>query len=216
MDQLIPRELSLDRHKVRLEKDPDYRKVWGPDGKLTIVIPTYSINPALTQMEITYATEWKKHCDELIICEDAGEYVPELKEIADLYIMQPTNLGVCSNLNIGWEKALSRDADFVVMMDSDVSYIEGDLREMCIPERVTVPLIIEFPYSANIAPMLCVPKGVEQARGKYHCEHHRNDGFDPELYERVFDIFQHVPEVKVSHRGPLGVVGGATRFGTVI
>ena len=215
MEQPITKEVSLDRHKVRLREDPEYWKVWGTDGRLSIVIPTYSRNPALIQMEIKHATEWRKHCDELIICEDGGEFSQELKDIATEYMYHP-NVGVCENMNLGWALALKNGAKFVVIMDSDVSYVEGNLRDLCIPGKVTVPQVIEFPHSSIIAPMLCVAREVALERGLYHCgKDYRNEGFDPELYERVKDIFEGVHSVKVSHRGPLGVIGGATRFGNV-
>jgi len=183
-------------------------------GNLAIVIPTYSVRPALLAMEIDNARVWKTLCEELIVCEDGGEYSQELEEIASEYMYHP-NLGVCHNMNLGWALALQNGAEYVIIMDSDVSYVEGDLRSLCVPETVTVPQIIEYPNTEFIAPMLCVPKTVSDRIGLYDCRDHRNEGFDAELEKIVRPIVKKVESVKVSHRGPLGVVGGATRFNHV-
>lgn len=165
-------------------------------------------------MEIANASGWKDKCDELIICEDGGEYSEELEKIATVYMYHP-NMGVCHTMNLGWSLALSRGADFVTMMDSDVSWVEGDLRDMCIPGKITVPVVIEYPNTAFIAPMLCTPKEVTAEHGVYDCKNRRNEGFDAEMDKWARPIVQRVDSVKVSHRGPLGVVGGATRFNHV-
>jgi GT2 family glycosyltransferase len=182
--------------------------------KIAIVIPTYSIRPALLKMEIDNARVWKTLCEELIICEDGGEYSQELEDIASEYMYHP-NVGVCHNMNLGWALALQKGAEYVVIMDDDVSYVEGDLRSLCVQGAVSVPQVIEFPNTAFIAPMLCVPKDVSDRIGLYDCRNHRNEGFDADLEKIVRPIVNKVESFKVSHRGPLGVVGGATRFNHV-
>lgn len=185
--------------------------------RLAAVIPTYSIRQSLIDMEVVNAKAWKSHVDDLIICED-GPPVAELKKIANLYIVQKVNVGTCFNANMGWANALKRGADYVVLMDSDVSPVSGSLRDLCVPGKVTVPVIIEFPDTAYNAPMMCVPKEIADDIGLYPCSYHRDEGFDPEyaykIYDHGYDIEQ-VKSVRVSHLGPTGEVGGATRFNRV-
>lgn len=183
--------------------------------RIAIVIPTYSVRPGLLKMEIDNATVWRSLCEELIICEDGGEYSEELEKIATEYMFHP-NIGVCQNMNLGWELALSRGAEYVVIMDSDVSYVEGDLRSLCTPEVVSVPQVIEYPDTEFIAPMLCVPRSVSDRVGLYDCRNRRNEGFDAELDKLVRPIVRKVESFKISHRGPMGFIGGATRFNHVV
>lgn len=178
-------------------------------NKLTLIIPTYSIRASLCLMAADNARGWSPQCDELIICED-GDYCPELRQIADLYVLHQ-NVGVCLNMNMAWEIALARGAEYVAIMDSDVSLVEGSLREMCIPDKVSVPVIVQHPDTSFIAPMLVVPRSVSDRVGIYDYRGgaHRNEGFDADYGQKVRDIVVKVREVKVSH------IGGATRFNNV-
>ena len=173
--------------------------------KLTIVIPTYSDGPhGWCDMAATNARVWKDHCDELIITED-GTYCQQLHDLADLYILHP-RLWVPENMNLGWKTALGRGADFVIMMDSDVEYVSGDLHDLCVPGKVAVPRIVQHPESISVAPMLSVPREVALERGyynngggKYNLYH-----FDADYQSRILDLLTGVKTVKISH------VGGAT------
>lgn len=185
----MSREISLDRHKARLLEDPAYKaqfadldrpvredvkENFSPKPKrisggprIAVVIPTYSIpNPQnWCNMAADTATGWKDQCHDLIISED-GDYCAQLHDIADVYIMHP-RYWPAENMNIGWQLALARGADFVAIMDSDVKFSLGSLRELCIPGQVTVPTISQHPGTVTVAPMLVVPKEITEQIGMY-------------------------------------------------
>jgi hypothetical protein len=154
--------------------------------KLTIVIPTYSDgHHGWCDMAAENARVWKEHCDELIISED-GLYCEKLHHLADVYVMHP-RLWVADNINLGWEIALARGADYVLLMDSDVKYFYGDVRELCIPGAIGVPAVIQHPDSVSVAPMLCVPKEVTAKMGMYDSQNGKHGlyHFDADFQART-------------------------------
>ena len=174
-------------------------------SKLTIVIPTYSgPNHGWCENAAANARVWKEHCDELIITED-GRYCEGLHEVADLYILHP-RLWTADNANLGWKIALDRGADYVILMDSDVKYFIGDLREMCQPGVVTCPAVVQHPDSVSVAPMLCVPKEVTAKMGMYdsaggkHGLYHFDADFQHRLNANGIPLLP-VRSVRIDHEG---------------
>lgn len=201
------REVNPDRHRVRLLEDPEYNAQWGTNGKLSVVLPVYSIRPAICKMEIENSKIWKREVDELIVTED-GPYCQELHELADLYLLHP-RLGACNNMIVGWQVALSRGADYVVLVDSDVTLINGHLRDMCVPGRVTIPkTIVPSSVPGLIAPMVCIPKTVVLERGMYD-KRFFMDGHDTEYQTRISDLIESV-DITISH------IQGGTRMGRMV
>lgn len=174
---------------------------------LAVVIPACSIRPTLCAMTARNARVWKELCDVLIIPED-GPYCEELVDIADHYMLHPVRLGVCNNANVGWTLALALGADYVCLMDSDVAWAEGSLRDMCVPGKVTVPTINSTPDTAFTAPMLCVPRTISDEFGLYDDAGgpHKNESFDGVYYQRIRNNVEKIKHVKVDH------FGSATRF----
>jgi len=173
--------------------------------KLTIVIPTYSSEVhGWCETAAANAKVWKEHCDELIITED-GQYCQELHEVADLYILHP-RLWPADNMNLGWKIALARGADYVLIMDSDVKYVSGDVRELCIPDAIGAASIVQHPESVSVAPILCVPKEVTAKMGVYDSQggKHGLYHFDADFQQRTLQYGVHligVRTVKVDHEG---------------
>src|SRR5712664_2058254 len=115
--------------------------------KLAMVIPTYTITPELAIMTINHCKVWKEQNVDLILCEDGGGFFRGLYDIADLYILHK-NIGVAANSNLGWRIALmEREADFVAIVDSDVSWAKGNLNDLCIPGKVGIPINRRSPGS---------------------------------------------------------------------
>lgn len=175
-------------------------------SKLTIVIPTYSgPNHGWCENAAANAKVWKEHCDELIITED-GRYCEGLHEVADLYILHP-RLWPADNMNLGWKIALDRGADYVLIMDSDVKYFTGNVRDLCVPDQVSVPAVIQHPDSVSIAPCLCVPKEVTAKVGMYDSQggKHGLYHFDADLHQRL--TWGHsvnvvgIKSVRIDHEG---------------
>lgn len=168
--------------------------------KVAVVIPAYSATRELGDWAVKTALTWKPLCDDLIITEDSA-YHRELHEIADLYILHE-QLWPAKNINLGWQIALMRGADYVAMMDLDAHWISGSLREACLPGKVTVPSIIQHPDTVSIGPMFIVPKEISTERGFLDPEKGpRLQWFDADYHVRVNDIIFQSRQLKVYHDG---------------
>lgn len=161
--------------------------------------------PELGNMAYQNLKSWHPHVDYAIVTEDDGEPYPELMKEADLYLYH-SNVGAARNMVFAWKIALEQmGAEYVLITDSDVRYLSGDLNDMCNPERITVPTIKEFPDTQFTAPTLCVPWWVVEEYGMYDTTIRRDDGFDAEYAKKIEHLVMKVPSVVVSH------VGRATR-----
>lgn len=179
--------------------------------RLAVVMPTYTIRPALEDMAVANAKIWREQCDDLIITEDGGVQSPALRYLSSFYLYHQ-NVGVCNSMRLAWLVALIRRADYVFITDSDVTLEHGSLRDLCVPGRVTVPRINQHPDTAFTAPCLCVPRTVSNERGIYPESidgFHRDDGFDAAYAQQIHDLVMKINTVRVNH------IGGATRHGNV-
>jgi hypothetical protein len=177
--------------------------------KVAVIVPTFTMDEDLGKMAADNAKIWKTQCDDLIITEDDGGYYRDLARAADLYMLH-RNLGVAANMNLAWKVALVRGADYVAIADSDVTWKEGSLKNLCIPGKIGVPVIDKVGPRAIgtsiIAPMLVVPKEVAAERGIYNDGGgFRMEGFDYEYYHVVKDLIVQVESCIISH------IGSATR-----
>ncbi len=163
--------------------------------KLTIVIPTFTIDAKLEQMAYDCAKSYKQYAERIIICEDGGKYSLQLQGIADSYIYNWNNVGFTKNVNRGWRYS---DADFTGIVSSDTYLYEGDISDLCIKGKVTSPEIINqvIPYLAG--PFWVCPKEIYQERGGLIETMHTYNS-DREYDHRVRDIFQKVPTVCIYH-----------------
>lgn len=170
-----------------------------PD-KIAVVIPTFSSNQTRCAIAAKTAASWKDQCDDLILTEDSA-YCYDLHVLADLYLLHD-QLWPAANMNLGWQIALSRGADYVAIMDMDAYWVSGDLREACIPGKVVVPSIVQHPETVTVAPMLIVPKEVAAERGFYYADKFpRLQSFDADYHVRVGDILVQSRQLKVFHEG---------------
>lgn len=177
--------------------------------KISMVIPTYTLNKSMEEMALICADFYRSQVDELIITEDGGLFSQELYDLADRYIYNKKNTGFTRNMNIGWATAYG---DYTMLVSSDTHLVSGDLNDLCIPMTVTSPEIVNQSIERLAGPFFVVPKEIKEERGmlleemKIYCS-------DSEYDHRVKDIFQKVPTVKVFHKmmqtvGPAGVEGG--------
>jgi hypothetical protein len=164
------------------------------------VIPAYSTSQALGDWCVRTIESWKPQVDDVIISED-GYYHRPIHEIADLYILHD-RLWPAKSMNLGWQVALMRGADFVAIMDLDAHWVSGSLREACVPGRVIVPSIVQHPETVSIGPMFIVPKEVATERGFLNGERFpRLQSFDADYQVRVNDIIHQSRQLKVFHEG---------------
>jgi GT2 family glycosyltransferase len=130
-------------------------------GRLSLIVPTYSINDSLTKMAVDCVKSYKNQVDEVVISEDSGIYREELYELADIYVLHP-NVGYSKNTNMAWKVATG---DFALVVNSDTTLQEGSLGDLCIANTVASPLMIENSShaSGNISgACFCVGRNIFQ------------------------------------------------------
>lgn len=164
-------------------------------AKLSIVIPTFTIDEALEKMALEAIKSYRYYADELIITEDGGKYSPQMMALADTYIYNHKNGGFTVNVNRGFRYASS---DFIAIVSSDTYLLEGNPRDLCIPGKVTSPEIRNQNIDLLAGPFFVVPKEVRDERG-YLREEMRTYSSDSEYEKRVADIFERVPSVLIFH-----------------
>lgn len=163
--------------------------------KISMVIPTYTQNKKLEELAIWCATSFRKYVDELIIIEDGQMFSHKLAFLADTYIYKSQNSGFTKNVNDGWKFA---HGEYVMIVNSDTQLASGDLNDLCIPGKVTSPLIKNQEIERLAGPFWVVPRTVADERG-YLLEELKTYSSDSEYDERVKDIFQKVPSVQIYH-----------------
>jgi glycosyltransferase involved in cell wall biosynthesis len=179
--------------------------------KLSIVIPTYTLNKHLEELALTAIASFKDtEYYEIIVCEDGGVFSQKLATFADTYIYNQTNVGFTKNVNRGWRYA---SGDYVAIVNSDIQLMSGILLNLCIPGKVTSPEIINQYIPHLAGPFFVVPKEVTEKRG-YLLEEMHTYSSDSEYDQRVRDVFEKVPRVKVFHEmaqtvSVAGLEGGA-------
>lgn len=178
---------------------------------LSMVIPTYTKTKELEELAINCAVSYRDQVDEMIIIEDGQMFSETLSQIADVYIYHKDNVGFTANVNWGWKSA---NGEFVCIVNSDTTLLHGGhLRDLCVPGKVTSPLIANQYIDRLAGPFWVVPRTVADERG-YLLEELKTYSSDSEYDERVKDIFQKVPSVQIYHEmaqsvSAAGIEGGA-------
>jgi hypothetical protein len=178
---------------------------------LALAILSYAKTPELLDLLRECIKSYAGKADALIICEDGGLKLPwadlgSHQETA-LYCWLPENRGFTRNANIALHTALRLNEeylgkpspDYVAVVNSDTTWISGDLHDLCIPGKVTSP---EVDYNPDWpwlnGSFFCVPRSVVEDRG-YLDERFKMAWSDKDYGRRVEDIFQKVDSVKIHH-----------------
>jgi len=164
-------------------------------SKLSVVIPTYTLNKELEDMALEAVKSYRYGVDELIVCEDGGHYSPELMAKCDTYIYNWKNEGFTKNVNRGWRFARG---DFVIIASSDTYLTKGSIRDLMVKGKVTSPIVINQVIPRLAGPLFCTPKEITKDLG-YLREEMRTYCSDSEYDERTRDVFQKVPSVEIFH-----------------
>lgn len=174
---------------------------------IALVVPIYCLDRQDHEMVEETTFQWSNKlpmgigtANIMVICDDGGDPNYKLMQRADYYVYHP-RVGVADNMNIGWQLALDRGADYVIICDSDVRPTKGDIKDLCIPSKVAVPLCQGWPERASVAPMMVVPKEVALERGMYDScgGRHSMKHFDADYQVRVRDIIEHVTSFEIEH-----------------
>ncbi len=176
--------------------------------KLSIVIPTYTLTKDLEKIALRAVLSYKKQADEVIISEDGGKFSLQLMKVADIYCYSKHNVGFTKNVNRGWKIA---SGDFVAIVNSDTYLVEGNLKDLCIKDKVTSPVITNQHIDGLAGPFWVTPKEVAKEKG-YLIEAMKTYYSDEEYKRRIANIFQKVPSVKIWHNmaetvTPAGIEG---------
>ncbi len=158
------------------------------------MIPTYTISGDLEILAAKCAKSLRE-ADEIIICEDGGTFSEMLKNESDCYIFNRKNVGFSANVNRGWKMATG---DFVMIVNSDIEKISGNLSDLCVEGKVTSPKIENQRIEGLAGCFFVVPRKVFEQRGML-LEQLRTYCSDEEYGHRTKDIFQKIESVTVSH-----------------
>jgi len=161
---------------------------------LSIVIPSYNISGQIRQVTYDCIKSYREFADELIFCEDGGNFDATFMALSDTYIYNHHNVGYTANVNRGWKYA---KGDFVAIVGTDTYLKEGNLKDLCIEGRVTSPEIVNQRIDGLSGSFFVVPKDCP----KYLIETMKTYYSDEEYARRIGDIFTKVDTVKIYHHG---------------
>lgn len=163
----------------------------------SILVPTYSPTEELSEMAVELCKTLRNHCDELIVCEDTENFWPNLQAVCDVYVIHK-NWGFTKNVNTGLRLA---QGDYVAVINSDVKLLEGNLRDMCQPDYVTMPVAIDGWHNGELyGGFFVLPKTIIQKYG-YLNEEYRHFYSDAEYSNRIRHHLLICQGIKISHPG---------------
>jgi len=163
--------------------------------KISVVIPTYTLNKELENFAIRAILSYKEQADEIVVTEDSGMFSHDIFQLADIYIYGKENVGFTANVNRGWRNA---NGEYTMIVNSDTYLMKGNLSDLCIPNMVTSPEIKNQYIDRLAGPFFVIPRTVKEERGML-IEAMKTYSSDSEYDERVKDIFQKVPSVQIYH-----------------
>lgn len=162
--------------------------------KISVVLPTVILTKELEDLTIQAIKSYRE-ADEIIVSEDGGMFSPKIMALADIYIYNTYNSGFTKNVNRGWKNA---SGDFIMIANNDTHLIEGSLKDLCIPGKITSPLIVNQSIDGMAGPFWVIPKEVTAERS-YLVEELKTYYSDTDYADRTKDIFQKVTNVKIYH-----------------
>lgn len=179
-------------------------------SKFDLVLTGYNIDTETEKVTLEAIKSYKYYFDEVIYSEDGGRYSPLIMSQVDCYLYNWKNKGFTVNVNRGWRYSTG---DYTALVSNDTYLREGDPRSLCIPGKVTSPIIVNQNIERLAGMFFVVPKEVKEKRGLL-MEEMAIYSSDSEYDHRTKDIFQSVPSVKVYHHQAFtvtkaGVEGGA-------
>jgi len=153
------------------------------------------MNDYLEDMAVDCLMSYRSQVDQLIVCEDGGNFSERLRNISDIYAFNKDNVGFTKNVNRAWRLATG---SYCMVVSSDTILMEGDIRDLCIPGKVTSPEVQNQFIEYLAGPFFVVPRTVKEERGML-LEEMRTYCSDSEYDHRVRDIFEKVDSVKIAH-----------------
>lgn len=162
---------------------------------LSIVIPCYSVSDDLIEQAEFAIAGYKSHgADEVIVVEDGGQYSETLRELADTYIYCQENEGFSKAVNKGWKLS---GGDYTGIVNSDTVWVSGDLKDLCISQRVTSPNVISGDTGMMAGCFFVVPRTLHNY-GMLN-EDLKNFCSDTDYEWRMLRYLQRVDSVEIHH-----------------
>lgn len=159
----------------------------------SLVVPTYTTSLRLEKLALECIESHRGKVDEIIVVEDGGRYSKKLREAADVYVYSGANRGFTKTINRGW---LLASYDYTIFANSDTKLIQGNLRDICIPDWVSCPTIKE--KNGGLGCYWVVPRSIKEKYGMLD-ERFRMFASDNDYYERIKHIFRVDERVVISH-----------------
>ncbi len=164
---------------------------------LSLVIPTYTLTDRQEELAIRCIKSFKEQADEIIVTEDGGRFSEQLRELADVYIYNKQNKGFTANVNRGWKQV---KGDFVAIINSDTHLVTGNIKDLCIPSRLTSPKVLnqKFHKLQLRGCFFVVPKDIQEKYG-YLDESMVMYYSDQAYADKTIGVFVEVPNVVIFH-----------------
>jgi glycosyltransferase involved in cell wall biosynthesis len=161
--------------------------------KLSVVIPTYTINKELEDLAHLALISVQK-ADEIIVTEDGGTYNTTFYKDCDIYVYA-RNAGFTANVNRGIKLS---HGDYIAVMNSDTRVAKGDIFDLCIPDRVSCPRTRGQDVPLLAGHFFVIPRtildevGMLDERLKMFCS-------DADFEQKIKDRIVHVDSVVIDH-----------------
>lgn len=167
---------------------------------ISLCIPTYTLNKDLEEMAHRCILSFKRACNdagiehEVIVSEDGGMESELLKSVADEYFYHE-NWGFSKNVNYVWKHATY---DYAAIINSDTYYVDGDIKTMCIPGKVTSPRIINQDIDGFAGCFWVAHKDVPKKYG--YLDEDMRIYYSDEVYKKkTQSVFEKVDKFRIFH-----------------
>ena len=178
--------------------------------KISMVILCHNANDRLEQITLDAIKSYRPEVDEMIVTDAGGRFSKKIMMASDVYLFGKENIGFTANANRGWKVS---SGEYTMIINNDTFLVKGSLHDLCIPNKVTSPIIVNQHIAGLAGPFWVVPRNITEERG-YLLEEMKTYSSDEDYAKRVEDIFQKVKSVEIFHLQQqtvktLGIEGGA-------
>lgn len=144
---------------------------------LSVGILTCTLDTTFAEMTWKCIKSFQPQADELIVVESAGEYTWD----ADVLVKYKKSCGYTKGVNTIFRVA---KGDYVLFTSNDTELLEGNLKDLCIPNTVTSPRIFPSHTSGLSGVAFCMPRNLIESFGVLD-EHMVMQWSDNEFAERL-------------------------------
>ena len=125
---------------------------------LSVGILTCTLDENFRKMTQKCIDSFKPQADELIVVESAGDHTWD----ADVFVKYKKSCGYTKGVNTIFRVA---KGDYVLFTSNDTELLEGNLKDLCIPNTVTSPKIFPSHKSGLSGVSFCMPRNLIESFG---------------------------------------------------